>query len=311
MSTVIDVSSKLGEYMLKGWVLTDRICKKCSKVPLLRSPTDSSVYWCASCDDNFSKPPSVASNSATSSLDSDNHISRVSTPLTEMSSALSSPTFAPVDTEEVLRRRQQSDMASTEIGKRLLKGWAMLADECPNPTCYGIPLVRPPKAGGEKDPRKECVVCNSVYVDQTDANGIERLVPLASTSAGPSAAPSVPTATLPLPMSQPPLTSIAKGKAVERNPGVSAPAPVRMPSTSETVVPAQPSRIQGHDTSLEQDIASSADALQQSLRVLSERLKILSNPYSIDVALIGQTADAMSKVAQALLQLKELQQSYR
>lgn len=140
--------------MVSPQVLTDRICKKCSKVPLMRSPTDSSVYWCANCDDNSGQTASVASNSATSSLDSDSHISRASTPLTEMSSALSSPTFAPVDTEEVMRRRQQSDMASTEIGKRLLKGWAMLADECPNPTCYGIPLVRPPKAGGEKDLRK-------------------------------------------------------------------------------------------------------------------------------------------------------------
>jgi uncharacterized Zn finger protein (UPF0148 family) len=53
-----------------------------------------------------------------------------------------------------MRRRQQSDAASIEIGKRLLKGWAMLADECPNGGCYGIPLVRPPKVGNEKDPRK-------------------------------------------------------------------------------------------------------------------------------------------------------------
>lgn len=30
----------------------------------------------------------------------------------------------------------------------------MLAEECPNEYCYGVPLVRPPKAGGGKDPRK-------------------------------------------------------------------------------------------------------------------------------------------------------------
>lgn len=82
-------------------------------------------------------------------------MSRSSTPPTDISSALSSPTFAPpIDTAETLRRRQQSDAASSEIGKRLLKGWAMLADECPNPRCYGVPLVRPPLAGGGKDPRK-------------------------------------------------------------------------------------------------------------------------------------------------------------
>ena len=82
------------------------------------------------------------------------HVSRPSTPPTEVSSTFSSPVFAPVDTQEILRRRQQSDQASIEIGKRMLKGWAMLADECPNSECFGIPLVRPPKSGGERDPRK-------------------------------------------------------------------------------------------------------------------------------------------------------------
>ena len=68
---------------------------------------------------------------------------------------MESPLLQPVvDTEMILRRRQQSDRASTEIGNRLLKGWAMLADECPNIECYGVPLVRPPKPGGGKDPRK-------------------------------------------------------------------------------------------------------------------------------------------------------------
>jgi hypothetical protein len=30
----------------------------------------------------------------------------------------------------------------------------MLADECPQDTCYGVPLVRPPRQGSDKDPRK-------------------------------------------------------------------------------------------------------------------------------------------------------------
>jgi|SRR6267142_6775989 len=79
--------------------------------------------------------------------------SRSSTPPTEESHDLSSPTFAlPPETEESIRRRQQSDLASAEIGNRLLKGWTMLADECLRSTCYGIPLVRPPKASRDKDP---------------------------------------------------------------------------------------------------------------------------------------------------------------
>ena len=91
------------------------------------------------------------------SLSSSTHYSRPSTPPTEESHDLSSPTFAlPEETEESIRRRQQSDFASAEIGNRLLKGWAMLADECPRSTCYGIPLVRPPKSGRDKDPPKVC-----------------------------------------------------------------------------------------------------------------------------------------------------------
>jgi hypothetical protein len=43
-------------------------------------------------------------------------------------------------------RREQSDRASSEIGKRLLQGWTMLGDECSNEGCYGIPLVGPPRS---------------------------------------------------------------------------------------------------------------------------------------------------------------------
>ena len=142
-------------------ILTDKICQKCNQVPLMRSPSNSSVYFCANCDDDtrlFSVHAETDSESqSAASTNYTNHDPTPSTPLTEMSSALSSPTFAPpVDTAELMRRRHQSDTASSEIGKRLLKGWAMLADECPNTQCYGIPLVRPPKTGPEKDLRKVC-----------------------------------------------------------------------------------------------------------------------------------------------------------
>ena len=141
-------------------VLTDDLCKTCGKCPLMRSPAAYTIlsWYCASCDstkntlnDTTDSTSSVGSVSANGSLD---HVSRPSTPPTEVSSTFSSPVFAPVDTQEILRRRQQSDQASIEIGKRMLKGWAMLADECPNSTCYGIPLVRPPKTGAGVDPRK-------------------------------------------------------------------------------------------------------------------------------------------------------------
>lgn len=129
----------------------------------MRAPNPPVSWFCAACDRTFSQLPTAGSSQSqdvpnvpsSPSFTSASHITRSSTPPTEVSDALSSPTFAlPVDTEEILRRRQQSDTASAEIGKRMLKGWAMLADECPNMNCYGVPLVRPPKAGGGRDPRK-------------------------------------------------------------------------------------------------------------------------------------------------------------
>jgi uncharacterized Zn finger protein (UPF0148 family) len=168
MSRVLDVPPELGQLMLQGWVLTDHICTNCNKLPKLRSPNRGgpTIEKCVNCDANklTGVPAKLTNNTnrqSVTSLTSEPgsalslSMSGRSTPPTEVSSTLSSPTFAvPVDTEEILRGRQQSDRASTEIGNRLLKGWAMLADECPGETCFGVPLVRPPKPGGGKDPRK-------------------------------------------------------------------------------------------------------------------------------------------------------------
>ena len=99
------------------------------------------------------RPSSVSGSSASDHM---NTTTRSSTPLTELSSDLDLPAenFQPIPTEQARRRREQSDRASAEIGNRLLKGWALLMDECPNGSCHGIPLVRPPSSGPRKDPRK-------------------------------------------------------------------------------------------------------------------------------------------------------------
>ncbi|KAF9006460.1 hypothetical protein BDQ17DRAFT_284785 [Cyathus striatus] len=186
MSSITDISSALGEYMLRGWVLTDHSCPNAGcAIPMLRSPNGKSpvVEFCVNCNktpENTQDTPNqhtarIAYATSNSSL---SQISRTSTPPTEVSDAMSLPDFPPPpETEHSRRRREQSDRASSEIGKRLLKGWAMLADECPNLDCYGVPLVRRPKAGGEKDPRKECVICESIYLTEVDWAGREQLIP--------------------------------------------------------------------------------------------------------------------------------------
>jgi hypothetical protein len=119
-------------------------CASCQGVPKISTPID--IPQLADTNDPANLSRSTSSTS---------HLSRSSTPLTEISEEFAPQNFSPPpETEETRRRREQSDRASSEIGNRLLKGWAMLGEECPNSTCFGVPLVRPPKAGGEKDPRK-------------------------------------------------------------------------------------------------------------------------------------------------------------
>ncbi|KIK30604.1 hypothetical protein PISMIDRAFT_26388 [Pisolithus microcarpus 441] len=283
-----DVPSKLGELMVQGWVLTDNPCPApdCGGVPLLRSPKGQElvVQHCVSYANQIQSQPSSTVSSAS-------HASRPSTPPTEVSSNLSSPTFAPpVETEEMRRRRQQSDNASTEIGKRLLKGWAMLGEECPNSRCYGIPLVRPPTKNGVKDTRKECVACGTVYMTESDDEAWQRLMPTSSIAE--------PTSTHPTSASR--LSVIGPTVAPNIPQKLTVGNPSRLPDTRNSCL--IPNRgITTADTA--------AQALQLALGVLSERLTVsCAAPSLVDPPSIAETSDAINKVAQALGQVNRLRQ---
>ncbi|KAJ8501467.1 hypothetical protein ONZ51_g586 [Trametes cubensis] len=313
-STIIDVSSALGEYMLKGWILTDRICSKCGKVPMMRSPSavSTSTQFCVNCDpgpasndaagpsnhtvghSRVSQSSTVPDTSSVSTISYGTDLSRSSTPPTEVSVTPDSPPLVPImDTAELLRRRQQSDTASAEIGRRMLQGWAMLADECPNPTCYGIPL--------------ECVICGVAYVDGRDAVGQDRLVPMQS------APPSEDTNRLSAPTvgsSTATATQVAidrgKGKARHDAPlsaddhsDVLPQARTNLYVNSQAVAPVTPS-------STSSALEVSARSLENSLLALSARLDSLSKSPILDPTPIGSTADTISKVSQALTQVKQL-----
>ncbi|KAI0676830.1 hypothetical protein C8Q78DRAFT_48192 [Trametes maxima] len=332
MATVIDVSSSLGEYMLKGWILTDRICSKCSRVPMMRSPSAAAVstQFCVNCDpapgcsnaagtgsSSPSRPPiaprpsSLPDVSSVSTISYSTRMSGASTPPTDVSSEPESPPLVPImDTAELLRRRQQSDTASAEIGKRMLRGWAMLADECPNLNCYGIPLVRPPKVQATIDPRKECVICGIVYVDEKDMLGQDRLVPVQSMSS--------PANTHRPPVPVPSGTSSSqvlgdKGKGRARSGTPPSPdnghngqyyLPQLQPTAASHERP-QP-KVPTPRTTTASALEVSARSLEHSLLALSTRLDSLSGGPILDPAPIAQTADAIAKVSQALTQVKQL-----
>ncbi|KAG2135914.1 uncharacterized protein EDB93DRAFT_1170225 [Suillus bovinus] len=317
-SSIADVSSKLGEYMIKGWVLTDTTCSSpaCPGVPLMRSPNNGSpvTHICVNCNGPQQATSTQSNSSSTNSSSTYESYSRPSTPPTELSSALSSPTFAPpIDTEETIRRRQQSDQASAEIGKRLLKGWAMLGEECPNIRCYGVPLVRPPKGGEERDPRKECVVCGTIYVTDV-SEGWQRLVPappaieVGSSSGAYNSMSSAPVT----------LGCRDKGKAVMRNISSQSSSLLPASKSSKLTIDISPTRALANNSehlhasvpSINADTAySSAQVLKLSLDAMSQRLaQICETANQMDVASIASAADAINKVAQALSQVRQLEE---
>lgn len=170
MSRILDVSNKLGGYLLQGYILTDELCPTCL-IPMLRTPAHArqpQLLFCSQCSDlvpkgkandviNQTKRANNAQIATEHQLvPSDNNVDKnvLNRPVPQTSSEPESPTLAqPSDNPEILRRRLQSDSASAVIGNRMLKGWAMLAEECPNESCYGIPLVRSPKSAAVKDKR--------------------------------------------------------------------------------------------------------------------------------------------------------------
>lgn len=148
--------------------MTDRACDICA-TPLMRTPRNQEPVKviCVACGEQ-SEETSTKSNRSSISRESDSQsVAGISTPATDVSGEFTVPEF-PIPTEESLHRRAQSDQASAMIGQRLLQGWAMLADECPRPTCYGVPLVRPPRStNGELSDKRVCVICGTNNVERS------------------------------------------------------------------------------------------------------------------------------------------------
>ncbi|KZV75402.1 hypothetical protein PENSPDRAFT_681124 [Peniophora sp. CONT] len=299
-------STQIAQWMAKGWVLTDQPCpsRGCG-IPLLRS-TDGTVRFCVDCDKS---PPTAASASAQSSTTSiSDHPSRPSTPATSMSSTLSSPVFAsPAETEESLRRRQQSDRASAEMAKLLLKGWAMLADECPSASCPRIPLMRPPKAEVQ-----QCVCCANWYIDERDANGFERLVPVNPTGSSQMA-------NSPMTITPQASSSSTKGKGVDREgapsigptpvPTVGAPSPEqRKPSTLPPPDRSATLKLSATEQS-PTNVQATVQALDATLGHLASRLTALTSQPVFDPSAVTVTSQAITAAAQALTELSKLQRA--
>ncbi|KAG8955721.1 hypothetical protein FRC04_007712 [Tulasnella sp. 424] len=261
---------------------------------------------------SHSRADSVASRD--DQLDRSGH-SAPPTPPTPLSNGPASPTFVlPEPSEETLRRRAQSDLASERIGRKMLQGYAMLGEECMNPDCFGVPLVRPPKRDGAKDPRMECVICGNVYMEARDSRGFTTLQvvepsPNAASSAGNSASrtsvpggvgnndgrPQAVTAT------SPKKHAATLGAAKANRPGKEKEKDV-IGTSSEIEKPGKTraTTVTSSNVSGFQDVLGSID---RSLAALSSRLDTLSkcDPSVLNASSFGDIAKQMS----ALLETRQ------
>ncbi|KAG8924545.1 hypothetical protein FRC00_005011, partial [Tulasnella sp. 408] len=237
--------------------------------------------------------------------------STAATPPTPLSNGPASPTFIlPEPSEEMLRRRAQSDLASQRIGRKMLQGYAMLGEECLNPDCIGVPLVRPPGRGGTKDPRMECVICENVYTEARDPRGfttlklVEPSLPTAS-SAGNTA--SVTSGAI-NGSSHPIVTATeSKKHAATLGPSKASQAAQRkekdvIGTSSEVEKPGKTrnSTVTSSNVSALQDVLGSID---RSLAALASRLDTLSkcDPSVLNASSFGDVAKQMN----ALLETRQ------
>ncbi|GFZ49360.1 hypothetical protein JCM24511_07480 [Saitozyma sp. JCM 24511] len=200
---------QLGEYMLKGWTLTDLHCDICRVTPLMREPTSQAeragrnepIQFCALCDGPPTGRPAASTSTSTSTSTAIPPIYASSSNPTPTASALPDP--APVATGNSRSRQpgagpapdlsfgasSTADDAASKISGLLLQGYSLLGDNCPSDTCRGMPLVGyPRKRDGSKDTRRLCVGCGGRWVTEGDTGGMTMVSAPTVGAAGPSAA---------------------------------------------------------------------------------------------------------------------------
>ncbi|KAG8748497.1 hypothetical protein FRC10_003630 [Ceratobasidium sp. 414] len=228
--------------------------------------------------------------------------SRTSTPATDISLPHTPDFVLPPPSAETLRRRAQSDRASSEIGARMLKGWAMLSDECINEDCWAIPLVRPPRArpGAQPDPRKECVVCGTVYT--TDENGelVAQPTPTARGNAASSSGPQRPKGTPAEPSTKIAETTV-QDVPREQSASVAPQAQILVDALLSNSTSAFNTAPTGATAFL-----SATEALQGALDSLSQHLTQITVASNMDVKQVKDTAEAMEAVMRSLNTAQQL-----
>jgi len=272
----------------------------CPGVPLM---TKAGTSFCANCD----QPPDVQRSLPTPSppgtdlsLKFDEpslEFETISPPSTPESQEIPPTNPGVPPTPEDLARRAQSDQASRDIADLLLRGYSLLAEECPD--CH-TPLVRRPRprpstdptsaptssrrgfktsprpiqALHALDPRKICVTCHREYISEGD---IHQLNSMASTS-----------------------NNLDTDERKKRSREIDTNESI---SSSKGKSKVATSRVVNLDASTSAHAGSSLNptiALNRALQALTDQLGVLTQSSHLNPCAVGDTADAMGKVARAL-----------
>ncbi|KAJ3275527.1 hypothetical protein HDV01_000354 [Terramyces sp. JEL0728] len=122
---------RIGDYLLKGWVLTDTPCRNC-QIPTLRTKDSSTVEFCTVCQ--------LASEEVVNNDIDDDLLKKKEMEYKKLLDLeLNQP--APVAKKNV----------SELLGKHLLQGWTMMQECCD--ACEGVPYMR------NKQKELFCVSC--------------------------------------------------------------------------------------------------------------------------------------------------------
>ncbi|KAJ2450412.1 hypothetical protein GGF42_004495 [Coemansia sp. RSA 2424] len=175
LSKLDTITGRMSKLMLRRWPMLAEQCHEdgCN-APLMRNP-ESGDAKCVWHDASELFPDEMTAAESPSSLPSyDSHMDDEKLSIkNDDSAATVSPTESKSASEDAIkaqeptkadmerqRKREQGDLASQLIAKRLLQGWAMIDQACPNESCYSVPLVQ------DRNKTQLCVVCGQHYMDE-------------------------------------------------------------------------------------------------------------------------------------------------
>jgi uncharacterized Zn finger protein (UPF0148 family) len=156
---------RTGQLMLSGWKMLAISCPQCHAAIL---QSRSGEMLCPSCNlpiiEESKAPPFFETKSILNSIEDMNEASVLSTP--------NQPDLEDLSFEQLQSEyeniRMKRNQISELLGQKMLLGWTMVEDCCPNVDCSGVPLMR---EGGKT--ALTCVGCEKQY--ERNGNGLKEI----------------------------------------------------------------------------------------------------------------------------------------